>query len=175
MSRSKKIPVEIEVDKLTNSIENSFTGELFNTVVSRLDKKTNFNIVEGEWVFDWKIELSKKENEVYQLTTENNPTIIHGLICLQDKRDHIFIKLVESSNFNKGRNKVYLGVAGNLFAWACKLAFERGYDGYVAFDSKTSLIEHYQNTLGARHFRGLRMYLDTQNAIILVNKYFNKQ
>jgi hypothetical protein len=106
------------------------------------------------------------------LTTVNNPKIIHGLLCLEDKNDHIFIHLVESANFNKGTNKMYLGVAGNLFAYACKLSFEKGYEGYVAFDSKSALIDHYKNKLGATHFKGQRMYIETVNALKLVEKYF---
>lgn len=45
--------------------------------------------------------------------------------------------LLESSGFNKGKNKVYLGVPGNLVAFACKVAFDRNYQEFVAFDSKT--------------------------------------
>ncbi|MBW3545697.1 MAG: hypothetical protein KY428_08905 [Bacteroidetes bacterium] len=90
-----------------------------------------------EWVFDWITEVKDSSKEVYKLTTINNPKIIHGLLSIEDKTNHIYILLIESSNFNKGANKVYEGVAGNLFAYACKVSFERGYDGYVVFDSKT--------------------------------------
>lgn len=169
------MPLDVPIDKLTNSIENSFTGEVFDTIVTRLGKENSEDIVPAEWVFDWMAEFEDEENLIYKLTTENNPQIIHGLICLQDKQDHIFIKLVESSNFNKGRNKVYLGVAGNLFAYACKLSFDNGFEGYVAFDSKSSLIEHYEKTLGAIHFRGLRMYIETTQAEKLVTKYFGRK
>jgi hypothetical protein len=80
--------------------------------------------------------------------------------------------LVESSKFNLGKNKIYLGVPGNLVAYACKVSFDKGYDGYVAFDSKTVLIEHYQKTLGATHFKERRMFIDTISAGKLVSQYF---
>ena len=38
--------------------------------------------------------------------------------------------------------KKYFGVLPNLVAYACKLAFERGYDGLVSFVTKSDLIEH---------------------------------
>jgi hypothetical protein len=38
--------------------------------------------------------------------------------------------LIESAPFNKGKNKVYAGVPGNLVAFACKLSFQRGFEGY---------------------------------------------
>jgi hypothetical protein len=168
---SKK-EIDIKIDRLTNSIENSVTGEVFDTKVVRLGKADRKDIKLAEWLFDWESELDLKNREVYKLTTVNNPKIIHGLLCLEDKSDHIFIPLVESANFNKGTNKMYLGVAGNLFAFACKISFEKGYEGYVAFDSKSALIEHYKKKLGATHFKGQRMYIETVNALKLVKKYF---
>jgi len=51
--------------------------------------------------------------------------------------------LIESNLFNRGVKKVYFGVPGNLVAFACKLSFDKGYDGYVSFESKTKLITHY--------------------------------
>ena len=36
--------------------------------------------------------------------------------------------LIESNKFNRGAKKVYLGVPGNLVAFACKYSFEKGYN-----------------------------------------------
>jgi hypothetical protein len=80
--------------------------------------------------------------------------------------------VVESSPFNKGKTKVYAGVPGNLVAFACKLSFQRGHDGNVSFISKTQLIEHYKKSLGAIHFGGRLMIIETKAALQLINKYF---
>lgn len=80
--------------------------------------------------------------------------------------------LLESASFNIGRHKIYEGVAGNLVAFACKLSFQRGFDGYVAFTAKTKLIDHYEKTLGAYHFKNQRIIIETQASKILVEKYF---
>ena len=80
--------------------------------------------------------------------------------------------LIESAKFNKGKNKLYRGVAGNLVAFACKLSFEKGYDGVVSFISKTQLTGHYEQALGAKLFSGNRMFIDTKEALILTSKYF---
>jgi len=45
---------------------------------------------------------------------------------------------VTVSKLNRGARKVYIGVPGNLVAYACKLAFEKGYDGYVLLKAKQS-------------------------------------
>ena len=83
--------------------------------------------------------------------------------------------LVESAPFNKGKTKVYSGVPGNLVAFACKLSFQRGHEGNVSFLSKSQLIEHYEKTLGAFHFGGRVMIIETKAALKLINKYFQNQ
>ena len=82
--------------------------------------------------------------------------------------------LIESAKFNKGKNKLYRGVAGNLVAYGCKMSFEKKYDGIVSFIAKTQLIEHYEQTLGAKLFGGKRMFIDTKEALILIAKYFKE-
>jgi hypothetical protein len=105
------------------------------------------------------------------LTTVNNNEIIQGIISLTDKSDHIFMDLIESAKFNKGKKKLYKGVAGNLVAFACKISFEKGYDGVVSFIPKTQLIDHYTLTLGAKLFGGNRMFIDTREAVQRRNYY----
>lgn len=82
--------------------------------------------------------------------------------------------LVESAPFNKGKSKMYAGVPGNLVAFACKLSFQRGHDGNVSFLSKTQLIDHYIESLGAIHVGGRIMIIDTVAALKLMDKYFTK-
>jgi hypothetical protein len=124
------------------------------------------------WKFNWKQELANNSREVYKLTIVNNPDIIQGLISFTIKSDHIYMDLIESAPFNLGRNKIYEGVAGNLVAFACKVSFQRGFDGFLSFTSKTKLIEHYEKTLGAYHFGNHLMILETKASSILVEKYF---
>ena len=172
MKLAKKTPLDFEIDKLTNSIENTTTGEVFDTVVVQLTLRDLSRIPKSDWQFDWAKEIKDKTKDVYKLTTVNNPTIIQGLLSLEDKQDHIFMHLIESSKFNKGKDKVYLGVPGNLVAFACKISVDKGYQGFLAFDAKTALIKHYQETLHATHFRGLRMFIDTNAALRLISQYF---
>ncbi len=171
----KKRPLRhlnFEIDKLTNSIENILSGEVFDTVITGLDKSDLKIIKRSDWQFDWRLEFRASQNEVYKLTTVNNPTIIQGLLSIEDKEDHIFMHLIESAKFNKGKDKLYIGVPGNLVAFACKISNERGYEGYVAFDSKTVLIEHYKRTLGATHLIRQRMFIDPIAAAKLISRYF---
>ncbi len=81
--------------------------------------------------------------------------------------------LVESAPFNKGKTKLYSGVPGNLVAFACKLSFQRGLEGNVGFVSKSQLIDHYIESLGAEHVGGRLMIIDSTAARKLINKYFS--
>ena len=172
MKDKQNIGLDFIIDKLTNSIENTLTGEVFDTEIVRLKGTDLKQIKKIDWQFDWRAELRDKTKAVFKLTTTNNPTIIQGLLSIEDKRDHIFMHLIESARFNKGKEKVYFGVPGNLIAYACKVSVDKGFEGFLAFDAKTALIKHYQETLHATHFRGQRMFIDTLAAIRLISQYF---
>ena len=172
MALHRDTELDFEVDKLINSIENATSGEVFDTLITLVVVVDARQIKKTAWVFNWRAELNDAARRVYKLTTVNNPSIIHGLISLTDKGDHIFMDLIENAKFNKGTTKLYRGVAGNLVAFACKLAFEKGYDGVVSFVAKTQLIEHYKQNLGAKLFGGNRMFIDTKEAFILTSNYF---
>jgi hypothetical protein len=173
VKKRRQIALDFVIDRLTNSIENTISGDSFQTEVSLLkviDLKTITK--KNGWQFNWKTELADNAKEVYKLTIVNNPTIIQGLLSLTVESDHIFMNLVESAPFNIGKNKLYEGIAGNLVAYACKVSFQKGFEGFVAFDAKTNLIQHYQKTLGAYPFSKQRMIIPTASARILIDKYF---
>lgn len=50
-SKSKR-HFDFEIDKLTNSIENSTTGEVFDTEVVRINESDLKSIKKSEWQFD---------------------------------------------------------------------------------------------------------------------------
>jgi hypothetical protein len=172
MKKYRNKPLDFVIDKLTNSIKNVSTGEVFDTEVVRVGKSNLKEIRSGDWEFNWAREINNWDRQVFKLTTVNNPTIIQGLVSIEDKGDHIFMHLIESAKFNRSKEKMYAGVPGNLVAFACKVSIEEGYRGYIAFDAKSELIEHYQETLFATHFRGLRMFIERDAALRLISKYF---
>ena len=176
MKNNKEIGLDFIIDKLTNSIENVLTGDSFATDISIL-KSSDLKTVskKNKWQFNWKEEFSQPERDVYKLTIINNSTIIQGLISLEIKSGYVYMHLVESAPFNKGKTKVYSGVPGNLVAFVCKLSFQRGHEGNLSFLSKTQLIGHYEKTLGAFHFGGRVMIIETNAALKLINKYFQNQ
>ena len=169
----RKIEQGFIIDRLTDSILNTISGDSFQTEISTLKKSDLKNTLKKNgWNFNWKAEFNDLKKEVYKLTILNNPDIIQGLLSITVGKDHIYMDLLESAPFNIGKNKLYEGVAGNLVVYACKTSFQKGYEGFVAFTAKTRLINHYEETLGAYHFKNQRMIIDTEPAKFLVTKYF---
>jgi len=165
--------LDFEVDKITESIENTETGETLDTLVLPVTKDDLKEITkQNGWLFDWKLEFSQPERQVCKLVTEKKPQTIHGLVSLENKKDHVFMHLIENSPFNRGKGKKYLGVAFNLIAYGCKLSKEYGFDGVVSFEPKTALIPHYEKVLGAVRISEQRMAIFEDRANFLIGKYF---
>jgi len=167
--------LDFEIDKITESIEDAETGESLNTLVLPVTKTDLKEITKKNgWLFDWVFEYNQTETErqVYKLVVEEKPQIIHGLVSLEKREGHVFMTLIESAPFNRGKSKKYLGVACNLTAYGCKLSLEYGFGGVVAFDAKTALIPHYEKTLGAVRIGEKRMAVMEDRAMLLLEKYF---
>ncbi|SHG11986.1 hypothetical protein SAMN05444372_102325 [Flavobacterium micromati] len=176
MDKKAELGLDFIIDKITNSIENVITGDSFQTEISILQKTDLKSVTKKNgWLFSWSEEFKNPVRDIYKLTIAGNSTIIQGLVSLEVKSDHVFMHLLENAPFNKGQSKVYTGVAGNLVAYICKLSFQRGHDGNISFLSKSQLVEHYEKTLGAFHFGGRVMIIETKSALKLINKYFQNK
>ncbi len=173
MIKKQEIELDFIVDKLTNSIENVVSGDSFPTDITLISRK-DLKILgkKNGWLFNWLAEYKHPERDIYKLTIVNNQNIIQGLVSLEVKKDHVYMHLLESAPYNKGKSKVYAGVPGNLVAFACKLSFQRGHEGNIAFIAKSQLVNHYIETLGAIRFGDRIMVIESESALKLINKYF---
>lgn len=173
MAKLTKYHIGIEIDKLTNSIVNTISGDSFPTdihLISKADLKSTTK--RNGWLFNWVSESKLSDRQVFKLTIRNNPEIVQGLVSISDYDDHYYLHLIESAPFNLGKSKLYQGVPGNLFAFTCKISWDKGYQGFISFTSKTKLIEHYEKTLGATHVGGHKIVIFPQEALKLIRKYF---
>jgi hypothetical protein len=170
---AKQKHIDVWIDKLTNSIVNTISGDSLPTDVIEVTAQDLKLITKSRgWNFNWKGELKKENYKVCKLTVVNNPDIVQGLISYEDKGDHIFVNIVENAPFNIGKKKLYEGVPGNLFAYLCKLSWDNGNQGLVSFVSKTKLINHYELTLGAVHLGNHQMVIYPHEALKLIKKYY---
>ena len=111
MKKKKDIGLDFVIDRLTNSIKNTITGDSFQTEVSLFttDDAKKCTKKSG-WTFDWKSELKDNKKEVYKITIVNNSNIVQGLVSLSNEGDHVFVHLLENAPFKIGKNKMYEGV-----------------------------------------------------------------
>jgi hypothetical protein len=162
-----------KIDKLTNSIVNTISGDSFPTDVHPTGKADLKNATKKNgWIFNWISEFKLADRHVFKLTIRNNPEIIQGLLSISDYGDHYYLHLIESAPFNVGKSKLYEGVPGNLFAFTCKTSWDRGCQGFISFTSKTKLVTHYEKALGATHVGGQKMVIFPKEALRLIKKYY---
>jgi hypothetical protein len=92
MEKKRTIAQDFVIDRLTNSILNTTSGDSFQTEISLLTKADLKNVTKKMgWNFNWKTEFDDIKKEVYKLTIEGNPSIIQGLLSLTIEFDHVYI------------------------------------------------------------------------------------
>jgi hypothetical protein len=87
--KQTKYHLGIEIDKLTNSIVNTISGDSFTTEVHLVTKVDLKNITKKNgWLFNWSSEHKLKDRQIFKLTIRSNPNIIQGLLSISDYNDH---------------------------------------------------------------------------------------
>lgn len=166
--------IAIEVDEMTPCLRRLKDNVIVKTEVKEIKyRKSDFK----DWLFDW----SKTEKKGYQILAlyADGDDRIQGAISIKPKKENLTIEIdiAESAPFNSSYNKKikgkeYNGVGAHLFAEVCKRSFDLGYDGYVEFIAKTNLVDYYKDKLNAIPIDSQRMYINTDGAKRLVEKYY---
>lgn len=127
----------------------------------------------ADFLFDW---TTEKGNEVYKISLVDEAATILGVMSLTDvpQEFRIHLNLIEVADTQRGKKKTIENVAGCLLAFACRLAFARGYLGFVSLQPKTNLIQHYQSAYGFRQY-GRLLGIEQDGAINLVQKYLEDE
>jgi len=119
--------------------------------------------------FNWNLYLRNEKIEVYKIMVLGSERI-EGAIALEPRGDHVWVHLIEKAPHNRGEVEKYNFVAHHLFAFASKRSFELA-DGFVAFDAKTNLIDHYRKNYGAEPVGSRRMIIPDIAGKHLINVY----
>lgn len=152
------------------------SGELIEALISKASKKDLPIKLDG-WQFTWR-KLGKVEGaDFYKITTLANPEQVEGILMLTlINEEMLYMNNIEVAPHNYGSKGKYRNVAGALIAFACYKSFEEGknyYLGFLSFDSKTQLIELYQNKYGATFAMGQKMFFDPEAGKKLMKKYLS--
>ncbi|SED10304.1 hypothetical protein [Paenibacillus sp. GP183] len=123
--------------------------------------------------FDWTVYFGQPGVEVYKMLITGND-VIQGAIALERKEDHVYIHLIESAPNNR-YDKEFDLIGEHLVAFACKRSMDIGYDGLVAFRSKTRprLLAYYIRDIHAQHIGGGHMIISESVAEELIMLYLS--
>lgn len=150
------------------------SGELVEALILKAATK-DLPAKRDGWQFTWK-KLGKTEGaDCYKLVTVNEPNQVEGMLMLTLLNgEMLYLNNIEVAPRNYGSGGKYDHVVGSLLAFGCYKSFELGknyYLGYLSFDSKTELIELYQNKYGATCAMGQKMFFDPAAGKRLMTKY----
>ncbi|MEP7268009.1 MAG: N-acetyltransferase [Saprospiraceae bacterium] len=145
------------------------TGNICQVEVE-LVEKTDFRLLtKSRYFFDWKKE---KNYEIYKLKMKDSNEIL-GLISLERFTDEwrIHIRLLTVSIENKGIDKKYDKIAGNLIAHAAKIAVkEYGALACVSLRPKSKITQHYIDKY-KMNITGLTLSLEVPEILNLINLF----
>jgi hypothetical protein len=122
------------------------------------------------WKFDWRAEVAVAE--VFKLVDPRASDAILGLLGLRRCTNYVEVPHLESHPRYVGKSKKLRGIPGSLLAYAARLSFAIGRDGFISIDAKTNLIEHFQKDYGFQRIgQSQRMFLDSEAAAKLISQY----
>ncbi len=148
--------INVIIDKLTPCLIDSSTGDIVQTEVIRLRRKSflkKYSKRNG-WYVNWS-ELSD-DNEIYALVVEGTVDI-QGLVALKEVKDYgaILVSWMVAAPINNKQiledaEPKYLGIGGHLFAIAAQRSVELGYDGVITGNAANlTLAKHYCEVFNA--------------------------
>ena len=140
--------ITFTIDTLTPCLKETGTGEIFETEVIKLKRKSflaKFNRRTG-WYVNWS--KFQDDVDVYALVLKGTVDV-QGLIALRydESAKAVHIKWACTAPWNnkvKTGAQIYQGVGGHLFALAVELSCAHGYEGYVYGDAiNPEVLQHY--------------------------------
>lgn len=133
------------------------------------------------FVFDWRIYERSDEYEIFKLCIEETKEIL-GLMCLKDwpERGHKYVEVVtlELRSDQIGRRKKYTRMAGCLFAFAARVSFQKGHDGWLMLIAKTKTAPVFEKEYGFFHLGTInslapKMASGSDNSEWLISEYLD--
>ncbi len=145
------------------------TGSKHKIAIQLVEDGDYKMLTKKRYFFNWKEE---KNQEIYKLTLEGANDIL-GLVSIEriPKEWRIHIRLLTVSIENKGKNKDYKNIAGNLITHISKIAVrEYGELACVSLKSKEKIAQHYIDKYGM-NITGLTLSVELPEILNLIKIY----
>jgi hypothetical protein len=147
------------------------TGEKHSVDILPVEIDEFKTLRKDRYFFDWKIE---KNQEVFKLLIKGSSDIL-GLVSIEriPQEWRIHIRLLTVSKENKGNEKKYDKIAGNLIAFVAKIAIrEFGELACVSLRPKSQIAQHYIEKYNM-NITGMTLSIEVPEIIDLINLYDN--
>ncbi|MCM1046936.1 MAG: hypothetical protein NC433_00730 [Clostridiales bacterium] len=128
-----KMEVDILIDRITDCLIDTRTGKKVETEYRMRETPIRAKDYQG-WKFNWSI-TEKNGYDIYELFLKDDDTV-QGRISVKVDGGVADVDIVETALHNYSRAGRYEGVGAHLFAIACQVSYDAGYDGFVALQQK---------------------------------------
>jgi len=171
----------VVVDKITPCLIDTETGDIVETEVVRLRRKSYISKFSEKsyWYTDWK-KLIENGDEIYGLVIKGT-TSIQGLVALHPDYDNqavygVWAVAAPHNNPMITDEKKFSGVGGHLFAIVADRSVQLGFGGALYVDAANDkLAAHYCDTFGAFSIATSqfprRVFIDEANARQIMEVY----
>jgi len=150
-------------------VKDSKTGEKHKVEIKLLEDSEFKKLTKKRYFFDWKEE---RNQEVYKLTLVGSDDIL-GLVSIERITEEwrIHIRLLTVSKENKGRNKNYENIAGNLITYVSKIALKEYAElACVSLKPKGAIAKHYFDKYGM-NITGATLSIELREILNLLKEY----
>ncbi len=147
------------------------TGELFKTEILPVEESDYRRITKKRYFFDWKQE---RKQEVYKLRIVGEDDIL-GLVSIDriSEEFRIHIRLLTVSIENKGREKQYENIAGNLLTFVARAALKSYKElACVSLIPKGVIAQHYIDKYDM-NVTGASLSIELREILNLIKIYEN--
>lgn len=144
-------------------------GEQIEVEIISIEPQDFKKITKKEYFFNWKLE---KDFEIYKIIRKDASKIL-GLVSIEriPEEWRIHIRLLSVSADNKGKQKLYERIVGNLLTFISKLAIKDFAElACVSLKPKSSIAKHYIESYGM-NITGATLSLELTEIMNLVRKY----
>lgn len=145
------------------------TGNICPIEVLPVEDMDYKSLSKARYFFDWKEE---RKEEVYKLVQKGQKDIL-GLVSIEriPSEWRIHIRLLTVSIENKGKEKKFDKITGNLIAFVAKIAVtDFGKFACISLRPKSSIAKHYM-TKYKMNITGMTLSLEVPQIVNLINEY----
>ncbi len=145
------------------------TGEIHKVVIEPVESKDFRKLTKKRYFFNWKEE---RDQELYKIRRVDDAEIL-GLVSFEriPLEWRIHIRLLTVSIENKGKEKQYARIVGNLITFVAKEALkDYGEMSCVSLIPKSKLASHYMGTYGMRQ-TGVTLSVELPEILELITRY----